>query len=107
MAHSESFEILPSWSPQSMQNDEIPETLNCPLMIQRGAQLSSKGRARNPFYSYINHAADFGKEASQAPELLDQRVVGKEGNVLHVVVGLVVPLHLLLGLPGKHSLENA
>ena len=47
------------------------------------------------------------RHEAKVPELLNQRVMKQEGYILHVVVGLVVPLHLLLRLPGKHTLEYA
>ena len=45
------------------------------------------------------------RQEAKVPELLNQRVMGQEGNILHAVVRLVVYFHLQL--PGKHSLEYA
>ena len=44
------------------------------------------------------------RQEAKVPELLNQRVMKQEDYILHVVVGLVVPFHIL---PGKHTLEYA
>lgn len=41
------------------------------------------------------------------PALLQQRLVEQEVDVFDMVVGLVLPMHLLLGLAGVDALENA
>ena len=45
--------------------------------------------------------------AATAPELVQERLVQKEVDVLDVVVGLVEPIWLLLGLARVNPLENA